>query len=1170
MKKILSILLSAALVMQVCLSGSTAFSTVSAAASLRESSAKSGVSQGPVITCQPRDCSVTVNGKAIFSISAEGEELSYQWQQLKTAEGSSWVSISTYEGCKTDTLTAPAYEGRDGYRYRCLITDKYGSKVYSDEAVMHLLPAVTITKNPENVTAELYSDATFHVEASGEGLRYQWQYFGPSSEKWLPVTTEIFGSFSGADTGTFTFRAEPQLENKYQIRCVVTDAGGNNARSAQATLKITCGGSCVTVSAESFGADGSDTEDDRKAIQTALNFARDHATADTPVTVTLGSGTFCLVESLMIYSHTRFVLSDDTILSYCGSGGCMLQGGDGTQARYDTLTDIVISGGLWKGNASATGYQTEPIGIKSANTVTISGLRMEDSSDHFIMLTGVSGSLVTGCSFKDYFKISETDQFTKEAVHIDLLPMADGSLFPSKNAVVENCTFDSVASGIGTHNYGFGKYETDITMRECTFKNLIYNCINAYSMKGLSISGCRAEGCGAFLNMRDSEGTVASNTVQGSGSRCFTIIEGSAATVRDCHISGTGRLPVPDGESASNTQTIAVFAKKASVVIDNNEFSDLIGTPVMVRESTSPSVIKNNIISTATEQGIFISGENTTIANNTLSDCKGIWFEYGEGQITGNSVSGCSDGITLFRGKATISDNTVRDSTGSGIMVKGAADQNGIATVENNTIIGSGTCDLSISSNCSQCVVRNNNTEQPFTFNYSLKSDIVASDNGIAPPPGTPSVSCTASDTQITLTWQATERTAYYVIYSFNPQTQTLKRLAVTNETQYDFTGLAENTEYSFLVVSRDEDDLPCFYTYPTNTVSAVTGVHPEAPEIISQPQNISAQDGDEISFSVKATGSDLSYQWYFKKFGSTEWTLWNGHTGSSTVGASNASWNGMQVRCEITDAQGRTICSDPAVITIGNELTIISQSGDVNAGVGDTVSFRVEAEGPGLSYQWYFKKADSAVWSLWKGHDTAATSAVTNASWDGMQVRCKVSDIFENTLWSAPVTISISQPLKIISQPSDVTVNLGDTVRLSLEAEGLGVKYQWYFRKAGQTEFSEWKNHTGTSETVTPNATWDGIQLYCLVTDKTGASVQSENVTVTILQTLEITRQPENQTITLGDPLALSIEASGIGLQYQWYFRKSGQTEFSQQSDWSHASETFTPDVTWDGAQLY
>ena len=125
MKKILSILLSAALVMQVCLSGSTAFSTVSAAASLRESSAKSGASQGPVITCQPQDCSVTVNGKAIFSITAEGEELSYQWQQLKTAEGSSWVNISTYEGCKTDTLTAPAYEGRDGYQYRCLITDKY-------------------------------------------------------------------------------------------------------------------------------------------------------------------------------------------------------------------------------------------------------------------------------------------------------------------------------------------------------------------------------------------------------------------------------------------------------------------------------------------------------------------------------------------------------------------------------------------------------------------------------------------------------------------------------------------------------------------------------------------------------------------------------------------------------------------------------------------------------------------------------------------------------------------------------------------------------------------------------------------------------------------------------------------------------------------------------------
>ena len=43
-------------------------------------------------------------------------------------------------------------------------------------------------------------------------------------------------------------------------------------------------GDAGTISAESFGADGSDTKDDRLALQDAFNYARDNATADSPAT----------------------------------------------------------------------------------------------------------------------------------------------------------------------------------------------------------------------------------------------------------------------------------------------------------------------------------------------------------------------------------------------------------------------------------------------------------------------------------------------------------------------------------------------------------------------------------------------------------------------------------------------------------------------------------------------------------------------------------------------------------------------------------------------------------------------------------------------------------------------------------------------------------------------
>ena len=88
---------------------------------------------------------------------------------------------------------------------------------------------------------------------------------------------------------------------------------------------------------------------------------------------------------------------------------------------------------------------------------------------------------------------------------------------------------------------------------------------------------------------------------------------------------------------------------------------------------------------------------------------------------------------------------------------------------------------------------------------------------------------------------------------------------------------------------------------------------------------------------------------------------------------------------------------------------------------------------------------------------------------------------------------------MKITSQPADKTVSVGETITLSVKAQGSGLKYQWYFKKAGQTSWNVWKSHTHSSETVAPNASWNGIKLYCLITDSAGDTVKSDVVTVTV-----------------------------------------------------------------------
>ena len=64
--------------------------------------------------------------------------------------------------------------------------------------------------------------------------------------------------------------------------------------------------------------------------------------------------------------------------------------------------------------------------------------------------------------------------------------------------------------------------------------------------------------------------------------------------------------------------------------------------------------------------------------------------------------------------------------------------------------------------------------------------------------------------------------------------------------------------------------------------------------EIITQPQSVTANVGDDVKFSVKASGISLSYQWYYKKAGATDWNLWKNHTYSSVTAGANEGWNGM------------------------------------------------------------------------------------------------------------------------------------------------------------------------------------------------------------------------------------------------------------------------------------
>ncbi|MCD8188926.1 MAG: hypothetical protein LUD78_01665, partial [Clostridiales bacterium] len=150
---------------------------------------------------------------------------------------------TTGEGYASDSVTLTANKGRNGYSYRCKITDASGNVVYSDAAVLtvttpEVTDPITVTTQPTDVTANKGDSVTLTVEATsnlGETLTYQWQYQTATGSKWYNCTATT-GEGYASDSVTLTAN---KGRNGYKYRCKITDESGNVVYTDVITLTVT-------------------------------------------------------------------------------------------------------------------------------------------------------------------------------------------------------------------------------------------------------------------------------------------------------------------------------------------------------------------------------------------------------------------------------------------------------------------------------------------------------------------------------------------------------------------------------------------------------------------------------------------------------------------------------------------------------------------------------------------------------------------------------------------------------------------------------------------------------------------------------------------------------------------------------------------------------------------
>ncbi len=121
------------------------------------------VIQATQITAQPQSQTVCESNDVTFTVSATGDNLTYQWQK----DG------SDISGATTNSLTIPNVSISDEGDYTCIVSGDCGS-VTSDQAVLTVEQAIVITEQPQNITATVGDTVYFYLTVTGDNPSYQW------------------------------------------------------------------------------------------------------------------------------------------------------------------------------------------------------------------------------------------------------------------------------------------------------------------------------------------------------------------------------------------------------------------------------------------------------------------------------------------------------------------------------------------------------------------------------------------------------------------------------------------------------------------------------------------------------------------------------------------------------------------------------------------------------------------------------------------------------------------------------------------------------------------------------------------------------------------------------------------------------------------------------------
>ena len=272
-----------------------------------------------------------------------------------------------------------------------------------------------------------------------------------------------------------------------------------------------------------------------------------------------------------------------------------------------------------------------------------------------------------------------------------------------------------------------------------------------------------------------------------------------------------------------------------------------------------------------------------------------------------------------------------------------------------------------------------------------------------------------------------------------------------------------------------------------------------EKPSIGKQPQNVSVKAGEQATFTVAATGTDLKYQWQIdRNDGKGFADIAGADRASYTTSAVDKNCNGYKYQCVISNSAG-SVTTGTATLTVTEDVMppvqptvkkpgISKQPQNVSVKAGEQATFTVKATGTDLTYQWQINRNNGKGFVDITGADKASyTTGVADMLCNGYKYQCVISNSVGSVTTNA-ATLTVTE----ITTPSPDPVSY----------------------KILDGANSSWTENTDGSLTIRGNGEMTKFQNVKV----DGKIVDKENYTVTEGSTIITLKADYLKTLATGD----------------------------------------------------